>query len=85
MPKINWQVRIRNKTFLASMAALLIAFIYDLLALLRAAPGVEQSAVLTLVNAALTVLCAAGIIADPTTAGVGDSARAMTYKQPAKE
>ena len=32
--KINWLVRFRNKTFLASLLALVVAFIFDLLGLL---------------------------------------------------
>ena len=79
---INWKVRFRNKTFLASILALVIAFVYDALALIGVAPAVDENNLLAAVNAVLTVLGMIGVITDPTTAGVGDSARAMTYEEP---
>lgn len=83
--KINWTVRLKNKTFLAALAALLITFVYDLLALLGIAPSVDESVVTTLCNTILTLLVGVGILTDPTTAGVADSAQAMTYTEPKKE
>lgn len=80
--RINWLVRFRNKTFLASFLALVIAFVYNLLALFGVTPTVQQDALLTAVNAILTVLGMIGVIADPTTKGISDSAHAMTYDKP---
>ncbi|HJC42005.1 MAG TPA: phage holin, partial [Candidatus Intestinimonas pullistercoris] len=37
---------------------------------------------LDVVNALFAVLALLGIVADPTTKGVGDSAQAMTYDKP---
>lgn len=82
MTNINWRVRLKNKTFLAALAALVITFIYDLLALLGIAPGVDESVVTTLMNTVLTLLVGVGVLTDPTTKGVGDSAQAMTYSEP---
>lgn len=81
---INWTVRLKNRTFLAALAALIITFIYDLLSLLGIAPGVEESVVMTLINTVLTLLVGVGVLTDPTTAGIGDSAQAMTYDEPKK-
>lgn len=80
--KINWKVRIRNGVFLASSAALLVSFLYDVLALLGIVPGVEEQTVLALCETVLKILAMAGIITDPTTKGLSDSDRAMTYKHP---
>lgn len=85
MKNINWAVRLKNKTFLASLLALVIAFAYDLLTLLGVTPSVDENALLAAVNAMLTVLGMVGVIADPTTAGISDSAQAMTYVEPKKE
>lgn len=82
---INWKVRFQNKVFVASMLALVISFIYDVLALLGIAPGVDENTVLALVDTVLKVLAAVGILADPTTEGISDSTQAMTYLKPKKE
>ena len=82
---INWKVRFQNKVFVASMLALAISFVYDVLALLGIAPGVDESTVLALVDTVLKVLAAVGILADPTTEGISDSTQAMTYLKPKKE
>lgn len=83
--KINWAVRFKNKTFVASLFALVVAFAYNLCALFGITPVVEQSAVMAACNAVLTVLGALGVLVDPTTAGISDSARALTYTEPYKE
>ena len=59
--RINWWVRFHNKTFLASFLALVIAFVYNLLALFGVTPTVQQDALLTAVNAILTVLGMIGV------------------------
>ena len=44
--------------------------------------SVTQNHVLQLVNQVLTFLGLIGVIVDPTTAGLGDSDRAMGYQEP---
>ncbi len=85
--KINWKVRIKNKAFwLAMVPAVLL--------LIQAAGAVFGftldfgdlgNKLLTLVNAAFAVLALLGIVNDPTTAGVKDSARALTYERPKED
>ena len=41
-----------------------------------------QSLVLQLMNQILTFLGMIGVIVDPTTAGLGDSERALAYEEP---
>ena len=80
--KINWKVRFKNKVWLGSFFSLMIGFIYSLLALFDVFPAVTQNLVVQLLNQVLTFLGLIGVIVDPTTAGIGDSERAMGYEEP---
>lgn len=82
--KINWKVRIRNKTWLASLLALVVTFVYNLLAMLEIAPAVTEDWVMGIISTVLTLLTALGVLIDPTTQGVQDSERAMLYVEPGK-
>lgn len=81
---INWKVRIRNKNFwLALIPAVL------LLVQVCAAPfgyawdfGVLNAQLAAIVNALFAVLAILGIVADPTTEGMGDSDQALSYEKP---
>lgn len=80
--KINWKVRIRNKTWLTSALSLLVAFIFNVLALFDVVPAITQDNVMQLVALVLTILGGLGVIVDPTTPGMADSERAMLYVVP---
>lgn len=80
--KLNWTVRFKNKVWLTSFIALIVSFVFDLLAMFDVFPAVTQSVVMQGVNIFLMVLSALGVVSDPTTPGVEDSARAMTYIEP---
>lgn len=82
--KINWKVRLRNKAWLMSIIALIITFVYDLLAMLDIAPAVTEEWIMSIVKTVLTLLTALGVVIDPTTQGMGDSDRAMLYQEPGK-
>lgn len=81
---INWRVRIKNKNFwLALVPAVL------LLVQVCAAPfgydwdfGVLNAQLAAIVNALFAVLAILGIVADPTTKGMGDSEQALSYEKP---
>ena len=84
MSKINWTVRLKSKTFwLTVIPALLL-----LVQVVAAVFGFELdlgdlgNKLLAVVNALFSVLTILGIVTDPTTAGVSDSAQAMTYTEP---
>ncbi len=83
--KINWKVRFKNKVWLGSFFSLVVGFIYSLLALFDVFPAVTQNLVVQLLNQVLTFLGLIGVIVDPTTAGVGDSERAMGYETPYRD
>lgn len=81
---INWGVRIRNKSFwvalipalalLAQAIASLFGFTIDLTEL--------SGKLLAVVDAVFAVLVILGIVVDPTTKGIGDSSRALSYEHP---
>jgi phi LC3 family holin len=77
--QINWKVRLRNRVWLTTLLATLVAFVFDLLALLDVAPAITQDTVLQAISALLTLLTALGVVVDPTTPGAQDSDRAMEY------
>lgn len=84
---INWKVRTKNKAFwvaiipalalVAQAVAALFGYTLDLSTL--------TGKVLAVVDAVFAVLVILGIVNDPTTAGVGDSARAKGYEEPWKD
>lgn len=82
--KINWKVRLRNKTWLTAVIALVVSFVYDLLASFDVVPAVGEDWVMSTVQTVLTLLTMLGVVIDPTTPGAGDSERAMTYTEPGR-
>lgn len=79
---MNWTVRFKNRVWLASFVALIVSFAYQMLALFDIAPAITQDAVMQSVNLVLMMLSALGVLIDPTTTGITDSRRAMSYTEP---
>ena len=81
---INWKVRIRNKQFWVSAIPALALVIQAVAAVFGWTLNMESlvGKVLTAVNAVFALLAILGIVVDPTTEGVRDSARAMSYEEP---
>lgn len=77
--KINWKARFHNKTFVATFAVLVVAFIYQMLGLFDVVPKIGEDTVTTLITMIINMLAALGVLVDPTTEGISDSDRAMTY------
>lgn len=82
---INWKLRLQNKTTLTALVLALVALVYQVLGVCGVVPRVAQDQITTIVSMVINILCLLGIVVDPTTAGVGDSTRAMTYNEPRKE
>ena len=80
--KINWKVRFKNKIWLGSFLSLIVSFAYSMLGLFDIFPDVTRNNVIEILNQILTFLGLIGVLVDPTTAGVGDSERAMGYEEP---
>ncbi len=80
--KLNWKVRFRNKTWLFMFLSLIIGFVFNMLRLFDIYPAVTENQIVNILNQVLTFLGLVGVLVDPTTAGVGDSDRAMGYIEP---
>lgn len=62
--------------------SLIIGFVFNILKLFDVAPVVTESSIATIAAQVLEFLGLIGVLVDPTTAGIGDSNRAMTYTEP---
>lgn len=84
---MNWIVRLKNKNFWLS-------FIPTVLLLIQAVAlvfgfeldfGDLGNQLKEIVNLVFILLALLGVVTDPTTAGVGDSQQALTYKTPRED
>lgn len=82
--KINWKVRIANKTFWIQMIPALLLVLQLILDLFGVNMdfGELGNKLVGIVNAIFVVLALLGIVNDPTTKGLDDSERAMNYEEP---
>jgi phi LC3 family holin len=84
MNTINWKVRIKNKMFWLALIPAVLLLVQTVCSVF----GIEldfgdlQEKLLAVINALFAVLVILGIVVDPTTEGVRDSKRAMTYEEP---
>ena len=84
---LNWTVRFENKTFWISFIPAVLLLIQVVAAVFGYTLdlGGLGDRLLDVVNALFAVLAILGVVTDPTTAGVKDSAQAMTYTKPRGE
>ena len=85
--KINWTVRIKNKLFWVTIIPMVLLLAQQVCALFGISfdiSGLSESLV-SIVGTVFGILAVVGIIIDPTTEGISDSARAMTYDEPNKD
>lgn len=80
--KINWKVRFKNVPWLMTFLSLVVGFIYNLLKMFDVVPVITENQVMDLIGQVLTFLGLVGVLVDPTTKGIGDSNRAMSYETP---
>ncbi|WP_315523911.1 phage holin [Pseudoramibacter alactolyticus] len=83
--KMNLKLRLKNKATLTALIAACVAFAYQLCGIFGIVPAVGQDAVIQALGLIVNVLAALGVVVDPTTKGIGDSTRAMTYEKPADD
>ena len=81
---INWKVRIRNKQFWVSLIPALAILVQAVAAVFGYQLNLDDMVgkILGVVSAVFAVLAILGVVVDPTTAGIGDSQRAMGYDEP---
>lgn len=87
MSKINWKVRIKNKTFWVTIIPAVLLLVQQVLRVF----GIEfeytgLSEQLTgIAGTVFVILSIVGVVNDPTTSGISDSTQALTYEAPKKE
>ncbi|MBD8955624.1 phage holin [Streptococcus lutetiensis] len=74
---INWKLRFKNKATLIAIASTVILLAQQLG--LKLPDNIED-----VVNTVLTLLVLLGVVNDPTTEGISDSPKALTYTEPKK-
>lgn len=82
--KLNFKVRLKNKSFWTTMipaVILLVMQVCKLFGLNLDLSGISSS-LLDIVSTVFIILTILGIVNDPTTNGISDSDLAMTYKEP---
>ena len=82
---MNIKVRLRNKTFWLTAIPATVTFLYTILSLFDIVPSISEAVVIKLATIIVSALSVLGVLVDPTTAGVKDSERAMTYLFPHKD
>lgn len=80
--KINWKVRFKNKTWLTMFISLIVGFIFNMLKLFDVYPTFTENTIMNAVSQVLTFLGLIGVLVDPTTVGIYDSERALSYEEP---
>lgn len=78
MNQINWKVRLQSKAFWVALVSLLGILAQQLG--LKVPENLEG-----VVNTLLAIGVLVGVITDPTTAGISDSEKALTYDKPKKD
>lgn len=85
--KLNLKVRFKNKYFWLTFIPALFLVIQAVANLLGYALDLQEAEknILEVINTIFGLLAVLGIVNDPTTEGMSDSARALTYTEPNKE
>ena len=84
---INWKVRFANRQFWVSVIPALALVIQAVAAVFGWTLDFTSliGKLIAVVDAVFALLVILGIVVDPTTAGVGDSRRAMGYEEPYRD
>lgn len=80
--KINWKVRFKNKIWVVGFLGTIVAFIYQILGMFDVVPSISKEQIIQLFGIIVNILVGFGVLIDPTTRGMSDSDRAMTYNRP---
>ena len=84
---INWKVRIRNKVFwceLIPAIALVVQAVASVFGYTLDFTTLTGK-ILAVIDAVFALLMILGVVTDPTTEGIGDSKRALSYEEPWKD
>jgi phi LC3 family holin len=86
---INWKVRFKNGSWVIAFLSQIMIVLQIALTGLNALGVIDyqltedvKEGVLSFANAIFVLLSMLGLVQDPTTKGIGDSEKALTYKDP---
>ena len=84
--KINWIVRIKNKTFWLTIIPAILILIQTVASVFGFAIDLGEigNKLIAVIESLFVVLGILGIVIDPTTSGTSDSEQALTYTEPKK-
>ena len=80
--KINLKVRANNPVFWITLIPAVVALVYTILGACGITVGVSEDRVVDTAAAVIMALTTLGVLVDPTTSGLSDSVRALTYSKP---
>lgn len=85
--KINLLIRLKNKAFWLSLIPALLLVVQTVASLFGYSWDfvVLNQQIAAIINAVFAVLTILGVVVDPTTAGLSDSQRALSYTEPNKD
>ncbi len=85
--KINWLVRIKNEAFWLALIPAVILLVQAVASVFGYTLDLGDlgNKLVEVVKIVFTILAILGIVTDPTTVGISDSKRALTYTKPNKE
>lgn len=84
--KINWKVRFKNKNFWLALVPALLLLAQQICAVFGVPLDTKAvgEQLIGIIGTVFAILALLGVVVDPTTPGVDDSDRAMTYEEPGK-
>ena len=80
--KMNWILRLQNKTTLTTLCIAIITAIYGVFAAVGFVPSITQEQATNLILTFIGIATSIGIVVDPSTKGFSDSNRVMEYNKP---
>lgn len=80
--KMNWILRLQNKTTLTTLCIAIITAIYGVFAAVGFVPSITQEQATNLILTFIGIATSIGIVVDPSTKGFSDSNRVMGYNKP---
>ena len=83
--KLNWKVRFKNKPWLIAFLSAIVGFVYQMLGMFGITSPISEDMVIQILTTAINAMAIVGVLVDPTTSGLSDSSRAMSYTEPKKD
>lgn len=82
MKNINWKVRLQSGPWWMGVISSTVIAVFALLKIFKVEMSITLEEVLNVATLILMVPASIGIISDPTTKGIADSAQALNYEKP---